>query len=319
MPFYIPVRGALFWDELRRRLRGNRWYLALLAYNLLIGITFVALPAILPISKTRISSIQYGGLLLTLLFMAQRTIVLFIAPGLTAGAIAAERERGSLEQLSQTPISTGAVIFGKYLGAISQLLLVLLSGMPAFFLAYLYWHFPFKIQPLSTQLLNTVIYAAFYAAVGMLVSCWCSRARTAIITTYGIVLGLTALKLIYQLHMIWRFIPRMRAFAPVSIYNSISAYDPLGITLLLDPLFQFMFRTNIMNRTNYLLYQTLIIDGGTLLATCALLAWCVARLKRLRNPERVPRHTDPGDPIQAANFTGSLLSRKLARRAGKKR
>ena len=43
MPWYVPVRGSVFWEELRRRLRNGRGQLVLLCY----GLTLIVLLAIM--------------------------------------------------------------------------------------------------------------------------------------------------------------------------------------------------------------------------------------------------------------------------------
>ena len=62
--------------------------------------------------------------------IGQLLLTLLLAPGVTAGAIAAEVERGTFEQLSLTGLPPRQLVKGKYLGTVTPLLLMVLSGLP---------------------------------------------------------------------------------------------------------------------------------------------------------------------------------------------
>src|SRR5208283_3574479 len=61
---------------------------------------------------------------------AQLGAVLLLTPALTAGAIAEEKERRSLEFLLITDLSNREIILGKTLGRLANMALLLVTGLP---------------------------------------------------------------------------------------------------------------------------------------------------------------------------------------------
>lgn len=112
--------------------------------------------------------------------------MLFLAPALTAGAISTERERGTLEHLFLTPQRTTAIVIGKFLGALSQLLLVLLSGLPVVAIVYFYG----GVSPMEVVkgYLTILLVSFFYASLGFLASCLFKRITSATTWAYGFML-----------------------------------------------------------------------------------------------------------------------------------
>ena len=62
---------------------------------------------------------------------------LLLGPALTAGALAGEREKGHLDALLLSPLSTSQIVNGKMLGALSLTVLLLLVPLPAIALCFL--------------------------------------------------------------------------------------------------------------------------------------------------------------------------------------
>ena len=188
MPWYLPDRNPVFWEETRRRLRGGRGFLLLFAYVLLL-IVGLLIATFLMAQGGGSDPRQWAtfGHRLWLFFMIGQGIMLtLISPGLTASAISAERERHTLELLFITPLPTRTLALGKFLGAISQLLLVLLAGMPVVSVVFLYGGVsPLEVVEGYALLLATGL---FYAAVGYLASCLCARLTPAIAWAYGLML-----------------------------------------------------------------------------------------------------------------------------------
>src|SRR5207247_9608318 len=62
--------------------------------------------------------------------IVQFLAVLLLAPAFTAGAIAEEREKGTLSDLLTTQLLSREIILGKLFSRLSQLVLLLLVGVP---------------------------------------------------------------------------------------------------------------------------------------------------------------------------------------------
>ncbi len=72
------------------------------------------------------------------LTMTLVALVALVAPGLTSETVAAERVRGTLESLVETPLRPREILGGKLLGAAAVLLLLLSPSLPLFGLCYLF-------------------------------------------------------------------------------------------------------------------------------------------------------------------------------------
>ncbi len=82
--------------------------------------------------QTRLGRDLYEWVLFVML-----ALVLFFVPGLTAGAIAGERERQTLLPLQVTLLRPRSIFIGKVLAAMSFLVLLLVAAIPVMMVAYL--------------------------------------------------------------------------------------------------------------------------------------------------------------------------------------
>src|SRR5690348_15834778 len=83
------------------------------------------------------NAVNYGLLLLIVLLLFQEAVLTFITPALTAGAITGERERQTLDLQLCAPISAVGLLWGKLVGSMAYVLLVLLLLAPVFSLTLL--------------------------------------------------------------------------------------------------------------------------------------------------------------------------------------
>lgn len=275
----------MFWDELRRRLRGGRWYTALLIYVAVLSAIFIFSLILMPPVDEQEVNAGNGAQLILYVLIGQFTLLTFMVPALTTNAVAKEREKGTLESLFETPISTCSILLGKYFGALGHCMLVLLAGCPFYFLICLFWPASFMgVAYFGTIVLSLVIYAAFYAAIGLLCSCYCQRVATAIAWSYGAVLFLLAIKLVNLFSQ--PFFHNM--LGSLSATDSLKYILPFASSLLFgqDPLnlTELVLRHGHYNRTFFNLLPY-IIDTVTLLSTMCLLWLSHCRLNRLRAQE----------------------------------
>ncbi|OPZ80784.1 MAG: ABC-2 family transporter protein [bacterium ADurb.Bin429] len=129
---------------------------------------------------------EFGRLLWNIFFFGQMVGVLLISPGLAAGAISSEREGKTLEHLFLTPLSTFAFVFGKFFGAIGQMLVMILAGLPIVAVVFQYGDVsPKEVLAGYAVILTTGV---LYAALGFLASCLFTRTVIAIVWAYGFML-----------------------------------------------------------------------------------------------------------------------------------
>jgi len=141
---------------------------------------------------------EFGRQLWQWALVLQLVIVILISPGLTATAISGEREHGTLDLLLLTPMGILPLVVGKFLGAIGQMLLVVLSGLPVISAVFIYG----GVSPQEVIWGYALIMATgmLYAAVGFLASSFSRRTIPAIAWAYGSTLAiLVGIPLLYVL------------------------------------------------------------------------------------------------------------------------
>lgn len=115
--------------------------------------------------------------------------VMFLVPAFPAVSIVNEKNDGTLELLLNSPLSSGAIYFGKISGVLLFSLLVLLSSLPASAACYAMGGIDFtsELGLLYLVLLSLVLQ---YATLGMLVSSYVQTSDAAVRVTYTAVFAL---------------------------------------------------------------------------------------------------------------------------------
>ena len=129
-------------------------------------------------------------MLFTMLTFIQLVLVLFITPGLTAGAISSEREKQTLNMLLTTSQSSFQIIIGKLLSSIAFLVLMLASSLPLYSIVFLYGGVsPKQLLLLMFYFLLTTV---AIGSLGVMFSTLIRKTIVSMIATYGSVLALLA-------------------------------------------------------------------------------------------------------------------------------
>jgi ABC-type transport system involved in multi-copper enzyme maturation permease subunit len=116
----------------------------------------------------------FGGL--------QLAAVVLIGPAMSAGTIAQERERKTLDYLYATPLSNLEIVIGKLGGRVMQLVYFVLSGAPVLALAMLLGGIsPAALVSLTIITMSTIL---FVTMLSLAVSACTARARDAVVRAY---------------------------------------------------------------------------------------------------------------------------------------
>jgi ABC-type transport system involved in multi-copper enzyme maturation permease subunit len=83
-------------------------------------------------------SVHVGTTVFRALSIWELILILFIAPALTAGAIAGERERQTLDLLLCTRVRPSSIVVGKLVASLLFALLLLLASVPVFSVVFLF-------------------------------------------------------------------------------------------------------------------------------------------------------------------------------------
>ncbi|MCA9405959.1 MAG: ABC transporter permease subunit [Candidatus Omnitrophica bacterium] len=117
-------------------------------------------------------------------FQAMEFIFLFIVPLLTMKVFAEEKNAGTMEFLMTTPTNNNVIVFGKYLGTLLFLSVLLLISVVYYGIIEFYAA-PDWAATLS-GFLGIWLEAALFLAIGMMTSSWTKSQVVAAITSYVI-------------------------------------------------------------------------------------------------------------------------------------
>jgi ABC-2 type transport system permease protein len=185
--------------ELRGRMRGARAFIILTIY-LGILVTLVSLVYFVftassrglmaPEIRQNLGKIIFGVVVAMELFL-----VIFVSPGLTAGAISSEREQQTLDLLRTTLLPARSLVFGKLLAALSFIFMLLLATLPLQSLTFLFGGIAREEFIIANILL--MVSALAYTSLGMVFSSIFKRTLFATVLAYAcaifIVFGLPIL------------------------------------------------------------------------------------------------------------------------------
>jgi ABC-type transport system involved in cytochrome c biogenesis permease component len=175
----------MFWEETRRRLRGGRGFVVLSAYVLALLFLLFALTMLNPPGSPETWS-RFGQNLWKAFFWGQLVVMFLIAPAIAASGISAEREHGTLDLLFLTRQTTFALVMGKFLGAVTQMLVVIISGIPV--VAVIFFYGGVSPEEVAKGYLTILLISLFYASLGFLASCLFARVASAVAWAYGFML-----------------------------------------------------------------------------------------------------------------------------------
>ena len=210
VPWARSVAGgavAVGLKELRGRMRGRRaftivtLYLALLAAFAWAVIQiqrpsadpFAFYPGAYQGLAQAAQSARIGQTLFAALLILLTTLVVFLAPAFTAGAISQERERQTFELLVATPLPATGIVLGKLLSALVYLFLLIVASVPL--MSFVFTFGGVAVEDVARAYALLIATALGLGALGLFMSALVRRTGAATILSYLTVLGLTAASL----------------------------------------------------------------------------------------------------------------------------
>jgi ABC-type Na+ efflux pump permease subunit len=188
---------VLFYDLIRVARRGRYVFLRCLYAVLLLGLMYVVYDRHFTEYAIRVSggdremtqqfmaafAEKFFGAFLATQFMA----IMLLTPAYTAGAIAEEKQRKTIEYLFATDLANHEIIFGKLASRIGNLTLLIITGLPILSLTQLFG----GISPmlLWCGFAATALAMLSLASLSIMQSVFAKRVRDAMMRTYVIVIG----------------------------------------------------------------------------------------------------------------------------------
>ncbi|MCD8232450.1 MAG: ABC transporter permease [Clostridiales bacterium] len=247
--------------ELMLGSRTIRFPIALMCY----GASMAVIALLMVFSAMNYSSvIDFSSMTNIFLILAfvQLGLILLIIPVLTAGSIAGERERQTLDLLLTAPVSSFSVILGKLLSSMCNVVLFIFTSLPSMALAFLYGGIQWRY--LLVFLVMILVTAFFCGAV----SIWCAAQYKKTILSIIVSLLWEFLFFIGTILAVvgiysWKYIQWSRAVSAGTIASTSSVQIGwMPAILFLNPAVGFADAMDSTYTNNNLMYQ--ILNGGIL-------------------------------------------------------
>lgn len=180
-PTLNPVLGR----ELTERLRGLRAFVALAVFVLILTLTaFLVFTGAESASSFDLAArTRVGRLMFETVLLIMTVLVLFFVPGLTAGAVAGERERQTLATMQVTMLRPRSILFGKIAAALSYIVLMLIAALPVLAVAYVLGGI--RVVDIARGILAVGLLAVALATMIVAISTFARRVQTATVLAYA--------------------------------------------------------------------------------------------------------------------------------------
>lgn len=182
-----PVYGK----EIKLRVRTVKFAITVMLYNAILAA--IALLFFYVSFNASVFQLDYRNAtyLYVLIVVLEGVLLAFLIPAFTAGSIAGEREKQTLDILLTTKLRPGQIIFGKLASSISMILLLVVSSLPVLSIVFsiggVGW------QSLLQFIVLVLVTGIYFGSFGMFFSTFFKKSVPATVFTYGSVLFLTGL------------------------------------------------------------------------------------------------------------------------------
>lgn len=188
--------------EVRVQMRGMRPYAILTALLLtLVGAGYAIYLLMLRQANlgATVLSAQVGQALFAGLALCELALVVFLAPALTSSAVSGEREQLTYDMLMATPLRPARILWGKLVGALSYIFLLVVATVPVFSAVLLFG----GVAPLAMLKALALLIAAavMFGTVGMFCSALFRRTSRATVVAYAAIM--VVIGGLYLTSMLW--------------------------------------------------------------------------------------------------------------------
>lgn len=213
--------------EVKERMRGLWAFVALMVFlgllTLTVWLVYEANHSTDPFSFDLERQTRLGRDLFEWVLGIMLLLVCFLVPGLTAGAVAGERERQTLLPLQITLLSPRQILWGKVMASLAYLVLMVVAAIPIFAVAYQLGGV--SLLDVMTGLVGVVVVGVLLATMVVGISSFAKRVQTATLLAYGFVFLLLFASFVAY-----------GAAAVVDNNSGIDPADPPGALLLPNPI-----------------------------------------------------------------------------------
>jgi ABC-type transport system involved in multi-copper enzyme maturation permease subunit len=189
----LPPLNPVLARELKQRMRGRHTWLVLTLYLALLAVilrwVYVAASNDTSFGGGNVlGSATIGRAIFQWLLFFMLLLVCFIVPGLTASAIAGERERQTLISLQISLLRPRSIVVGKLLASLAFVVLLVLASLPLVTIPFLLGGV--SLTEVASGLVMVLATAVVLACLALACSAVLRRTQAATVVSYGVTLAL---------------------------------------------------------------------------------------------------------------------------------
>lgn len=182
------LRNPVIVKEVRTRMRGGRTFIVLTAHLLALAgalaLAYLLFRTSLATAGVNLEARRlFGKAIFGLMVWMELITISFIAPALTSGAIASERERQTIDLLRVTLLSPRALVMGKYFSGLVFIFVLVLSSLPMQTLSFIIGGV--LAQEILVGILILAVTAIAFCAVGVFFSSLFPRVLLSTVLSYA--------------------------------------------------------------------------------------------------------------------------------------
>lgn len=228
----MPRLNAVLYKDMQQKVKRANFAVTLMVVNALMFI--VALCAIsIMYGNSYYSYARVDNQMLIYLFIglivAECVFICFVIPSFTAGSISGEREKQTLDVLLTTKMSPWEIIKGKFFSSITQILMVMITGLPIFALVFIYGGITF--WQMLAVLVVIIAGSMYMASFGVFFSAALKKTLNATVLTYlaiGFLFGGTIIISILPIAFV-EYLNEYIYYMQTGTYNYSAASDILNV------------------------------------------------------------------------------------------
>ncbi|AYA99423.1 ABC transporter permease [Lachnoanaerobaculum umeaense] len=182
--------NPIYEREHRVSTRSLKLSMAILVFNFIVAaVTLIEMNEVVDYAR-KTSSIDYASFLqiFKIVIFLPVILIIFVVPSFISGVISDERQRGTLEILLTTKMTTKSIVFGKFLSLFASIMLILVSQLPIIAILFLYGGI--TVLDIIKLVINFFVFVVLIISMGIFCSSIARKTSVATVILYSAVLGL---------------------------------------------------------------------------------------------------------------------------------
>lgn len=219
--------NPIFASASKRQMRTVRTPILVTLYGVFMLLVSLTALNVLASPTVRVMDMRKGVDTYIYLAAIQFVLILLVAPALTSGSIAGERERQTMDLLLCTRMGPLRIVVGKLLSSASFFLLLIISSLPAMGIVFLFGGI--TLSMLLHLMLLLMVTALAALSVGLFASALFKRTVTATVVSYLMIFVIGIGTVVYPLMFQYSQLNNLVSYARSGVYMSSVPYSASSI------------------------------------------------------------------------------------------